>query len=31
MENLKIKDSTRSHEEWMEIAGLPEELKEEEW
>ena len=28
MENLKIKDSTRSREEWMEIAGLPEELKE---
>ncbi len=28
MENLKIKDSTHSREEWMEIAGLPEELKE---
>lgn len=28
MENLKINDSTHSREEWMEIAGLPEELKE---
>ena len=28
MENLKMKDSTRSRKEWMEIAGLPEELKE---
>ncbi len=27
MENLKIKDSTRSREEWMEIAGLPEDLR----
>ena len=27
MENLKIKDPTRSREEWMEIAGLPEDLR----
>ncbi len=27
MENLKIKDSSRSREEWMEITGLPENLK----
>jgi hypothetical protein len=27
MENLKIKDDTRSREEWMEIAELPEDLK----
>ena len=27
MECLKIKDSTRSREEWMEIAGLPEDLR----
>lgn len=28
MKNLKINDDTRSREEWMEIAGLPEKLKE---
>lgn len=27
MENLIMKDAARSREEWMEIAGLPEELK----
>lgn len=27
MENLKIKDPTRNREEWMEIAGLPEDLR----
>ena len=27
MENLIVKDATRSREEWMEIAGLPEDLK----
>ncbi len=27
MENLKIKDTTRNREEWMEIAGLPEDLR----
>lgn len=27
MENLIVKDSSRSGEEWMEIAGLPEDLK----
>lgn len=27
MENLIVKDTTRSREEWMEIAGLPEDLK----
>lgn len=28
MGNLKIKDTTRSREEWMEITGLPENLRE---
>ena len=27
MDNLIVKDSSRSREEWMEIAGLPEDLK----
>lgn len=27
MENLKINDATRSREEWMEITGLPENLR----
>lgn len=27
MENLKIDDATRSREEWMEITGLPENLR----
>ena len=27
MENLKIKDPTRSREEWMKIVGLPEDLR----
>ena len=27
MENLIVKNTTRSREEWMEIAGLPEDLK----
>lgn len=27
MENLKIKDAARSREEWMEITGLPEDLR----
>lgn len=27
MENLIMKDTTRSREEWMEIAGLPEDMK----
>ena len=27
MENLKIKDTIRSREEWMEIVGLPEDLR----
>ena len=27
MENLIVKDTTRSREEWMEITGLPEDLK----
>lgn len=28
MENLIVKDSSRSREEWMEVTGLPEDLKE---
>lgn len=28
MENLIVKDTTRSREEWMEIAGLPDDMKE---
>ncbi|UKK50335.1 hypothetical protein L6472_09915 [Prevotella sp. E13-17] len=27
MENLKINDATRSRDEWMEIVGLPEDLR----